>query len=97
MLQWKTGKSLASELLSVQQNALTIFLSCGFNTAKSCSGSPVHYFKRGVTGINGTPFLRGYDQEAGTPLTPSPSTQLPAYWQSREAFQLLNVTTKEEF
>lgn len=61
------------------------------------SGSPVHYFKRGVTGINGTPLLRGYDQEAGTPLTPSPSTQLPAYWQSREGFQLLNVTMKEEF
>lgn len=61
------------------------------------SGSPVHYFKRGVTGINGTPLFRGYDQEAVTPLTPSPSTQPPAYWQPREAFLLLNVTIKEEF
>lgn len=35
MLQWKTGKSLASELLSVEQNALTIFFFYEFNIANS--------------------------------------------------------------
>jgi len=35
MLQWKTGRRLASELLSVEQNALTVFLFYGFNIANS--------------------------------------------------------------
>lgn len=35
MLQFITGKSLASELLSVEQNALTIFSFYGFNIANS--------------------------------------------------------------
>lgn len=35
MLQFRRGKSLASELLSVDQNALTIFFFYGFNIANS--------------------------------------------------------------
>lgn len=43
MLQWKTGRSLARELLSVEQNALPVFFFLGsvLQMPSTCGMSPV--------------------------------------------------------